>query len=120
MLPAGGWSYAMSALMAMGAATCWSPIAAARLETAAAAMSVSLPNFKQLKTREPGPRFIQVPESSAAGRAAALIDKHSDTIEQLRQRLGFEKDATVIAWLLEQLEQSPDLGKTIGDLLGAA
>jgi len=90
------------------------------LETAAVVMSVSLPNLKPLKTREPGPRFIQVPESSAAGRAAALIDKHSDTIEQLRQRLGFEKDATVIAWLLEQLEQSPDLGKTIGDLLGAA
>jgi hypothetical protein len=71
-----------------------------------------------LKSRGPGPRFIQVPESAAAGGAAALIDKHSETIEQLRLRLGFEKDTTVIAWLLEQIEQSPDLSKTIADLLG--
>ena len=39
-------------------------------------------------------------------------------IEQLKLRLGFEKDTTVIAWLLEQIEQSPDLSRTIADLLG--
>lgn len=90
-----------------------------KLGSPTAAMSVSLPNLKPLKSRGPGPRFIQVPETAAAGGAAALIDKHSETIEQLRLRLGFEKDTTVIAWLLEQIEQSPDLSKTIGDLLGA-
>ena len=81
-------------------------------------MPVSLPNFKPPKGREPGPRFIQVPASSSTGGAAALIDKHSETIEQLRIRLGFAKDTTVIAWLLEQIEQSPDLSRTIADLLG--
>ena len=89
-----------------------------KLGSQAVAMSVSLPNLKPLKSRGPGPRFIQVPESPASGGAAALIDKHSETIEQLRLRLGFEKDTTVIAWLLEQIEQSPDLSKTIADLLG--
>lgn len=93
-------------------------VSGGKIESPTAAMSVSLPNLKPLKAREPGPRFIQVPESPATGGAAALIDKHSETIEQLRLRLGFEKDTTVIAWLLEQIEQSPDLSKTIADLLG--
>jgi len=35
----------------------------------------------------------------------------------LKQKLGFEKDETVIAWLLEQIELSPDLDKAIGKLL---
>ena len=81
-------------------------------------MPVSLPYIKPLKTREPGPRFIQVPASPATDQTATLIDKHSETIEQLRVCLGFEKDATVIAWLLEQIEQSPDISRTIADLLG--
>ena len=36
---------------------------------------------------------------------------------RLYKKLGFEKDETVIAWLLEQIELSPDLDKAIGRLL---
>lgn len=75
-------------------------------------MTVSLPTF-----RKEGTRFIHVPQSATASKTAALLDKHSPTIESLRKKLGFQKDETVIAWLLEQIEQSPDLDKAIGRLL---
>ena len=74
-------------------------------------MTISLPTFK----RE-GNRYIQVAEGGAV-KAATLIAKHSSTISRLKERLGFEKDETVIAWLLEQIELSPDLDKAIGKLL---
>ncbi len=75
-------------------------------------MTVSLPTF-----RKEGTRFIHVPQSVTASKTAALLDKHSPTIERLRKKLGFQKDETVIAWLLEQIEMAPDLGKTIYTLL---
>jgi hypothetical protein len=75
------------------------------------AMSVSLPTF-----RKEGSRFVHVPDV-AASRAASLMDKHSSTISRLREKLGFQKDETVIAWLLEQIEQAPDLGTAIYKLL---
>ena len=74
-------------------------------------MTISLPTF-----RRDGNRYIQVSEGSAV-KAATLIAKHSSTISRLKERLGFEKDETVIAWLLEQIELSPDLDKAIGKLL---
>jgi hypothetical protein len=74
-------------------------------------MTVSLPTF-----RREGSRFVHVPDV-AASRAASLLDKHSSTISRLREKLGFQKDETVIAWLLEQIEQAPDLGTAIFRLL---
>ena len=55
--------------------------------------------------------------ASPQERAAALLTKHQSTISQLKERLGFQKDETVVAWLLEQIEQSPDLNKAILGLL---
>ena len=75
-------------------------------------MNVSLPTF-----RKEGSRFIRVPDNAASAKAATLLDKHSHTISRLREKLGFQKDETVIAWLLEQIEQAPDLDKTISKLL---
>ena len=75
-------------------------------------MSISLPTF-----RKEGSRFVQVPDVAAATKAATLLDKHSPTIARLREKLGFHKDETVIAWLLEQIEQAPDLDKAISQLL---
>jgi hypothetical protein len=46
-----------------------------------------------------GLRRGQATKTDAAGHAASLIDKHA---------------ATAIAWWLEQMEQSPDLGGTSG------
>jgi hypothetical protein len=43
--------------------------------------------------------------------------KHSPTITLLREKLGFQKDETVIAWLLDQIEQSPNLDNAIQKLL---
>ena len=74
-------------------------------------MAVSLPTF-----RREGSRFVHVPDI-AASKAASLLGKHAPTIERLREKLGFQKDETVIAWLLEQIEQAPDLDKSIGRLL---
>jgi hypothetical protein len=74
-------------------------------------MTISLPTFKR-----DGNRYIQVAEGGAV-KAATLIAKHCSTISRLKERLGFEKDETVIAWLLEQIELSPDLDKAIGKLL---
>jgi hypothetical protein len=74
-------------------------------------MSVSLPNFRPLR---PGPPSIAVSSQESAG---LLFDKHQDTIRRLRDKLGFKQDKTVIAWLLEQIEQSPDLGGSILKML---
>jgi hypothetical protein len=75
-------------------------------------MNVSLPTF-----RKEGSRFIRVPDNAASAKAANLLDKHQSTIARLREKLGFHKDETVIAWLLEQIEQAPDLDKAISQLL---
>lgn len=75
-------------------------------------MTVSLPTF-----RREGSRFIHVPDTAAVTKAASLMDKHSNTITRLREKLGFQKDETVVAWLLEQIEQAPDLGIAISRLL---
>ncbi len=74
-------------------------------------MTISLPSF-----RREGSRFVHVPDV-AASKAASLLDKHSSTISRLRDKLGFQKDETVIAWLLEQIEQAPDLETAILRLL---
>ena len=50
-------------------------------------------------------------------RATYLKEKHSKTINQLREKLGFKEEITVIAWLLEQVEQKSDLNQTIYQLL---
>jgi hypothetical protein len=68
-------------------------------------MSVSLPNFKPLR---PGSPSVAVSSQEDAG---LLFDKHQDTIRRLRDKLGFKQDKTVIAWLLEQIEQSADIDK---------
>jgi hypothetical protein len=46
-----------------------------------------------------------------------LVDKHSEVIGQLKSKLGFKNDKTVLVWLLEQIEQSADISKTIYQLL---
>lgn len=74
-------------------------------------MTVSLPTF-----RKEGSRFVHVPDV-AASKAASLLGKHAPTIERLREKLGFQKDETAIAWLLEQIEQVPDLDQAIAALL---
>lgn len=80
----------------------------AELEPKSRTMTVSLPTF-----RKEGTRFIHVPQSATASKTATLLDKHSPTIERLRKKLGFQKDETVIAWLLEPIEMDPHLGNTI-------
>jgi hypothetical protein len=42
-----------------------------------------------------------------------LFDKHQDTIRRLRDKLGFNQDKTVIACLLEQIEQLDDIEKIV-------
>ncbi len=74
-------------------------------------MNVSLPNFRPLR---PGPPSVAVSSQENAG---LLFDKHQETIRLLREKLGFQHDKTVIAWLLEQIEQAPDLDKMIENLL---
>ena len=74
-------------------------------------MSISLPRFVR-----DGNRYIRLAEESTT-KAALLLSKHSSTISRLKEKLGFEKEETVIAWLLEQIELSPDLDKAISNLL---
>jgi hypothetical protein len=74
-------------------------------------MTVSLPNFRPLR---PGPPSVAVSSQESAG---LLFDKHKETIRLLRDKLGFKQDKTVIAWLLDQIEQSPDLDRSIALLL---
>ena len=45
------------------------------------------------------------------------VDKHSEVVSQLKTKLGFKNDKTVLVWLLEQIEQSADISKTIYHLL---
>jgi hypothetical protein len=75
-------------------------------------MTISLPTF-----RKEGSRFVHVPDTAAATKAATLLDKHQPTIARLREKLGFQKDETVIAWLLEQIELAPDLNRLVLELL---
>ena len=75
-------------------------------------MTVSLPTFQK-----EGNRFIQVPDGLSANRAASLLEKHKPTITQLKEKLGFQREETVIAWLLEQIEQSDDLNRLVSSLL---
>ena len=75
-------------------------------------MTVSLPTFQK-----EGNRFIQVPDARSANRAAFLLEKHKPTITQLKEKLGFQKDETVIAWLLEQVEGSENIDLSIRALL---
>ena len=77
------------------------------------AMSVSLPNFKPLR---PSPASLAI---SSQESASLLFDKHQETISRLREKLGFKHDKTVVAWLLEQIEQSEDMGKIIFHLLNS-
>ena len=78
-------------------------------------MTVSLPTFQK-----EGNRFIQVPDALSANRAASLLEKHKPTITQLKEKLGFQKDETVIAWLLDQIEQAQSVNEAISNLLGEA
>ena len=75
-------------------------------------MSISLPTF-----RKEGSRFIHISDTASATKAASLLTKHTPTITLLREKLGFQKDETVIAWLLEQIEQAQDMDKAITRLL---
>ena len=75
-------------------------------------MAVSLPTFQK-----EGNRFVQVPDALSTNKAASLLEKHKPTITKLKEKLGFGKDETVIAWLLEQIEQSGDLDKVVLSLL---
>ncbi|MEA5422941.1 hypothetical protein VB716_02975 [Synechococcus sp. CCY9201] len=47
----------------------------------------------------------------------SLYEDHSVIIQKLCKELGFEKPATAMAWVFDQLEQSKDLQKAIFDLL---
>jgi hypothetical protein len=74
-------------------------------------MAVSLPTFKP-----PGPRFVHVPRTTGE-EYGLLVDKHSEVISQLKSKLGFKNDKTVLVWLLEQIQQSADISKAIYQLL---
>ena len=76
-------------------------------------MSVLLPNFKPLRS---SPASLAIPSQDSAG---LLFDKHQESIGRLREKLGFKHDKTVVAWLLEQIEQSEDMGKIIFHLLNS-
>jgi hypothetical protein len=75
-------------------------------------MTISLPTF-----RKEGSRFIHIPDNTSATKAASLLRKYSPTITLLREKLGFQKDETVIAWLLEQIELSDDINSMTRKLL---
>ena len=75
-------------------------------------MTVSLPTFQK-----EGNRFIQIPDALSVNRAASLLEKHKPTITQLKEKLGFQKDETVVAWLLEQVEGSENIDLSIRALL---
>ena len=74
-------------------------------------IAVSLPAFKP-----PSPRFVHVPRTTGEEHGL-LVDKHSEVISQLKSKLGFKNEKTVLVWLLEQIEQSADISKTIYQLL---
>ena len=76
--------------------------------------STALPSFV-ISESERKERIIKTKDRKI--RANYLKEKHLKTITQLREKLGFKEEITVIAWLLEQLEQKSDLNKTIYQLL---
>ena len=47
--------------------------------------------------------------SESDSKSLALLIKHKSSIQSLKQALGFTNDATVIAWLLDQIERSSDI-----------
>ena len=74
-------------------------------------MTVSLPTFKP-----PGKRLVYAKKTNGDD-YGLLVDKHSAVISQLKSKLGFKNNKTVLVWLLEQIEQSADISKTISHLL---
>ncbi len=78
--------------------------------------STALPSFVVSTTQaEHQKRILKTTDTKV--RAHYLKEKHSKTITQLKEKLGFKEEITVIAWLLEQVEQKSDLNKTIYQLL---
>ncbi len=76
--------------------------------------STALPSFV-ISESERNKQILKTTDRKV--RANYLKEKHSKTITQLREKLGFKEEITVIAWLLEQVEQKSDLNKTIYQLL---
>lgn len=74
-------------------------------------MTVSLPTFKS-----PGKRLVNLQRTNGED-YGLLANKHSAVICQLKSKLGFKNNKTVLVWLLEQIEQSADISKTISHLL---
>tara|TARA_Y100001968_G_scaffold254040_1_gene239822 strand:+ start:218 stop:466 length:249 start_codon:yes stop_codon:yes gene_type:complete len=78
--------------------------------------STALPSFVVSRTQEEHQaRILKTTDTKV--RAHYLKEKHSETITHLRKKLGFKEEITVIAWLLEQVEQKADLNHTIYQLL---
>ena len=67
----------------------------------------------ELTTRQALSRHLSVQSVSDL----SLYEEHSAIIQRLCNPLGFEKPATAMAWVFDQLEQSKDLQKAIFDLL---
>jgi len=67
----------------------------------------------ELTTRQALSRHLSVQSVSDL----SLYEEHSAIIQRLCDSLGFEKPATAMAWVFDQLEQSKDLQKAIFDLL---
>ena len=76
--------------------------------------STALPSFV-ISESERKKQIIKTTDRKV--RANYLKGKHSKTITQLKEKLGFKEEITVIAWLLEQVEQKSDINKTIYQLL---
>ena len=76
--------------------------------------STALPSFV-ISESERKKQIIKTTDRKV--RANYLKGKHSKTITQLKEKLGFKEEITVIAWLLEQVEQKSDLNQTIYQLL---
>ncbi len=76
--------------------------------------STALPSFV-ISESERKKQIIKTTDRKV--RANYLKGKHAKTITQLKEKLGFKEEITVIAWLLEQVEQKSDLNKTIYQLL---
>ena len=76
--------------------------------------STALPSFV-ISESERTKQIIKTTDRKV--RANYLKGKHSKTITQLKEKLGFKEEITVIAWLLEQVEQKSDLNQTIYQLL---
>ena len=70
-------------------------------------MNTKLPTFAgdgtyaSWKKATTGGRFVSPPNSS---NSRALIDRHSQEMEQWRKDSGFKEDSKVISWLLSQID----------------